>query len=678
MKFLLIIPLLVSWNFLFWGIIGIARYVVELSHRNHAVTATLLLSVGVFTLSKPSDSTALTLLNSAVLAGLVIYFLLSVPSEKRGSKLSHVAVVLVAAFSTYCWYYGSHWLGSLTPILQRALAWFLLILPAALLAVNLTSISGKDIDKSQPAHGMLNSKALVLTVLVSYFSFLTWLTFQSGYIDNASLSSAASKSSQTAHGSLTLTAFYFYFAIVFPIYLISIILNGRQLKLYQHLLFIVPASLLLGITSEFQTAAPNASQLSPWNLEYVSVALGIPLLLLIAIANLTSTRTATRSVSNAVNPSTTVFNRSHVAILIPAYNEGSGIRPTILSAIKLVGRKNVFVVNDASKDNTSDIVAQLQVNRINLINNMGKARALETAIRHFRLCENFEFLLILDADSEIDPDYLSHALPLFSDPEVSAVAGHAIPKWDKKTALSYGSFFISYRIKLYMITQAFLRYGQTTRHLNVSFIIPGFSSIYRTKIIPQIDIAAEGLVIEDFNMTFELHRKQLGRIAYSPKAAAYCHEPHSFSDYTSQIKRWHLGFWQTVLRHGLWQSRFIVALLFFMLESLVISSALVILPLLGFLAAVPMITDAALPAIFPNTSPSVFFAGLVLFFGLDYVGTVIVARITGISAMLWHGLFYFALRWLDALYFLITLPMAFFVKSNGRWTSPTRTSSNVT
>lgn len=371
------------------------------------------------------------------------------------------------------------------------------------------------------------------------------------------------------------------------------------------------------------------------------------------------------------------FSQHHVAILIPAYNESAGIKPTVDSAIKLVGADNVFVVNDCSSDDTSLIVQNLGVNFLNLQVNLGKAKALQTAINEFSICHRFEFLLILDADSEVDPDYLQYALPLFNDKGVAAVAGHAIPKWKKSKPFAYGSFFVAYRIKLYLMTQAFLRYGQTTKHLNVSFIVPGFSSIYRTRVLPDINIAAEGLVIEDFNMTFELHRKALGRIAYSPKAIAYCDEPHSLGDYNSQIKRWHLGFWQTVRRHGLWRSRFIVALIFFITESLVVSVALFLLPLIVLFNLLYAVSPDLIPGqliggIFLNSNSTLFFIGILIFLLLDYVGTLVVAFITRIPALAFHGLFFFILRWFDAAYFLVSLPMAFFVKSSGRWKSPER------
>lgn len=418
----------------------------------------------------------------------------------------------------------------------------------------------------------------------------------------------------------------------------------------------------------------NLSMDTPFTMAFASVAVSLWVFVVLFAGRVLAGKYMVQPASqySAGDANYRMFSKNHVAVLVPAYNEGAGIEPTIRSAVRLVRRENVFVVNDCSTDDTSKIVAKLGVNLLDLTTNMGKANALDTAIKFYDLCDKFQFLLILDADTEIDPHYLKYALPKFDNPEVSVVAGHAIPKWSKEQAYRWSSFYVAYRIKLYMMTQAFLRYGQTSMHLNVSFIVPGFSSIYRTSVIPEIEITAPGLVIEDFNMTFELHRKKLGKIAYSPNAVAYCHEPHSFSDYTSQIKRWHLGFWQTVRRHGFWKSTFSFALSLFVLESLIISLAFISLPFVGVNAVVSYFSSSSFLPISQSVSVQVFFIGVLIVFLLDMASTVVVAVITKKPALLWHGVFFFLLRWVDAFYFVVTIPMAFIVKSNGRWISPSR------
>ena len=60
---------------------------------------------------------------------------------------------------------------------------------------------------------------------------------------------------------------------------------------------------------------------------------------------------------------------------------------------------------------------------------MGKAGALEEGIRAFGLVERFSVVLLLDADTRLDPGYFQAALPLFDDPNIVAVAGCAHSNW---------------------------------------------------------------------------------------------------------------------------------------------------------------------------------------------------------------------------------------------------------
>ena len=55
--------------------------------------------------------------------------------------------------------------------------------------------------------------------------------------------------------------------------------------------------------------------------------------------------------------------------------------------------------------------------------NVGKAGALEDAIRRFKLIKRFPVVMLLDADTRVQPGYFDAALPLFENPEVVAVAG---------------------------------------------------------------------------------------------------------------------------------------------------------------------------------------------------------------------------------------------------------------
>ena len=240
-----------------------------------------------------------------------------------------------------------------------------------------------------------------------------------------------------------------------------------------------------------------------------------------------------------------------VAVIIPARNEEMIISATIRSVLRLVKPGNIHVVADGCDDDTGLIALSWGLNVLEPMPARGKAAGIEAVVRDFDLPGRFRVLLIVDADTELDEHYLERALPLFDDPEVVAVAGYAKASWRPQELTLMGRLLVAYRTRLYAVMQ-WIKYAQTWRRTNVTSIVPGFASMYRTSVLAQMDLNPPGLVIEDFNMTFEVHHKRLGKIAFRPDIGATTQDPDNLPDYYKQITRWQLGLWQTVRRHRLW------------------------------------------------------------------------------------------------------------------------------
>jgi cellulose synthase/poly-beta-1,6-N-acetylglucosamine synthase-like glycosyltransferase len=317
------------------------------------------------------------------------------------------------------------------------------------------------------------------------------------------------------------------------------------------------------------------------------------------------------------------------------------------------------------------------VHVLELSPNRGKARALSEAIRHFDLAGNFRVLLLLDADTRLSADYLQTGLPEFDDPDVVAVAGRVRCLLDPPPRTWIGRFLVAYRARLYVVAQLLVKYGQATRWANAVSIVPGFASMYRTDVLDRIDIEAPGLVIEDFNMTFEVHAKKLGRIAFRPDAAvAYTQDPDTPRDYVRQIRRWTLGFWQTVRLHGFHVGRFRVALVAQVAE-LISNSVLLLLMLPLMLFAVysqtfgetfghPTLMGWELVA---TLAPQIV---LVCFLLPDFTLTVIAAIALRRPTLLLLAPLLPVMRLLEAYVCLRSIPTALRTRSSGSWVSPTR------
>jgi biofilm PGA synthesis N-glycosyltransferase PgaC len=369
---------------------------------------------------------------------------------------------------------------------------------------------------------------------------------------------------------------------------------------------------------------------------------------------------------------------SDVAVLIPAHNEEPVIAATINSAVRLVPESNVHVIADGCTDATAEIARAAAVNVVELEPGRGKAGGIEAALKQFDIPRRFAALLIVDADTELDENYLARGLPLLDQPGVVAVAGYAKAGWRPEELSRMGRFLVAYRSRLYVVMQ-WLKYGQTWRYTNVTAIVPGFASMYRTSVLGRMDLNPPGLIIEDFNMTFELHRKQLGKIAFQTNVYATTQDPDNFRDYYRQVFRWHLGFWQTFRRHGLWPSGFSAALALFILEILIASAGIVLL-VAAFALLVPIVlVDETWEALgLGGGFDGVFgfallLAGSVLFLAaMDYLLTCVTALALRRPSLLLYGLGFLFLRFVDATLILRAIPQAWRGNSDGRWTSPTR------
>ena len=363
-----------------------------------------------------------------------------------------------------------------------------------------------------------------------------------------------------------------------------------------------------------------------------------------------------------------------VAVLIPAHNEEGNIRQTIEALKDIVPKDNIYVGSDASTDSTVAIVKSSGCTVDDIRPNRGKAKVLTYLLEKHDIYERFKAVMIVDADTLVDKDYMKYALPLFNNPQVAAVAGHCVTSWYHHKFPTWRMVFSAYRIRLWRILQYATRYGQAWKYTNMTSIIPGGSSVYRTSVIKQLEVDAPGLIIEDFNMTFEVHYKKLGKIAFNPKAFVINDEPYSMRDYVKQIRRWYLGFWQTYKRHGFRLNLFWFSISVYILELVLYSLFMLLVPatiaIFFYTGFQPFeLSIFGIPYITKTIS---FFDVLLGVFITDYLLTLIVAAIEKKGVLMLYGFLFLPIRLVEGFMYLFTILLAFIVKSDGRWASPKR------
>lgn len=360
--------------------------------------------------------------------------------------------------------------------------------------------------------------------------------------------------------------------------------------------------------------------------------------------------------------------RDAVAILIAARNEQPVIERTLARAAGQLPPSQIYVVSDASTDRTAECVRAIGANVLELTPNRGKAGALAAGIEHFRLCSDYEVIVIVDADTELSENYLESGLKLFEDSAVAAVAGMAHTMWRLGDLPVLGRILITYRERFYLLAQYMLKFGQGWAPIDAVIIAPGCASMYRAAALSQLHVDAPGLVIEDFNMSFATHRQRLGRIAFHPHAAvAYTEDPTNLRDYRRQVSRWALGYWQTVLRSRWRRGKFDLAL--GLLSAEVVTSCLVfVLVVVALLASLVGALDSRADLVSPHVAVEV---GLGLA-APDLLISLVVATARRQPAFVMWALAFPFLRVLDSALNLRSLVRAFTTHSSGRWVSPAR------
>jgi len=245
-------------------------------------------------------------------------------------------------------------------------------------------------------------------------------------------------------------------------------------------------------------------------------------------------------VKKGKKPLTTPVKRRKMALLLPGRDEELIIATTIKSALK-AGQKleDIYVVDDGSTDDTrKQALTMLPAGNVLSIPNGGKARAVMAGIAFFEIEKRYQWLHVADADSIFGPDYFRLYRRKLNGKKYAVAVGFV--------QSLRGNWISRYRAFCYTYGQHILRRFQSW--MGMISVFPGPITCFRTDIIKDLDFTAESLT-EDFDLTLQVHRKQLGGIKFIPEAVNYTQDPQTLRDFIKQTKRWQRGFFQGVVKH---------------------------------------------------------------------------------------------------------------------------------
>jgi poly-beta-1,6-N-acetyl-D-glucosamine synthase len=253
----------------------------------------------------------------------------------------------------------------------------------------------------------------------------------------------------------------------------------------------------------------------------------------------------------------------NIAIMIPAHNEETVLRGTIDALFEAgANPADIYVVDDASKDKTSEIAHNCGVKLLTLTANCGKAVALRKLFHYYLLSDRYEFVILLDADTKVDNLFLqAFSISVDTHPDVALYVGQVVS--------AKGGFISAGRAVEYAIGQDLFKSGMSEHGL--IFVAPGCASMYRSAILKQLKFEGDTLA-EDMDLTMQVQRMR-EKIVYVPDAIVITQDPGSVKDYIKQVTRWFRGTWQVMLKHRVLsigkKQKVDLTMIFLMLDALI-------------------------------------------------------------------------------------------------------------
>ncbi|WP_406044883.1 bifunctional polysaccharide deacetylase/glycosyltransferase family 2 protein [Micromonospora sp. NBC_00898] len=269
-------------------------------------------------------------------------------------------------------------------------------------------------------------------------------------------------------------------------------------------------------------------------------------LLLIAVGLLTLARTlllfgyAVRHARRRRAPTWSWGDRitEPVTVIVPAYNE----RTTIAAAVRSLASGThpgveVLVVDDESDDGTAEEVERLGLAGVRVVRvpGGGKAAALNAGVALAR----HDLLVMVDADTVVDPDALHRLVQPFGDPRVGAVAGNV--KVGNRRRLIGRWQHIEYVIGFSLDRRLY-----DTLHCMPT--IPGALGAFRREAVLAAGGLSRATLAEDTDLTMGIHRAGW-RVVYEETAVARTEAPSTLPQLWRQRYRWSYGTMQALWRH---------------------------------------------------------------------------------------------------------------------------------
>jgi cellulose synthase/poly-beta-1,6-N-acetylglucosamine synthase-like glycosyltransferase/spore germination protein YaaH/peptidoglycan/xylan/chitin deacetylase (PgdA/CDA1 family) len=234
-------------------------------------------------------------------------------------------------------------------------------------------------------------------------------------------------------------------------------------------------------------------------------------------------------------PAPALFSKK-VCVIVPAYNEEINAVKTIRNLLQQeYSNFGIIFVDDGSTDNTFKNVQQAFANhakvKVYTKPNGGKASALNYGIRH----TDSEYVVCIDADTQLMPDAIQKMMKYFYDERVAAVAGNVKVGNEKNILTTWQSIE-------YTTAQNFDR--RAFDYVNGISVVPGAIGAFKTSAIKEAGGFTTDTLAEDCDLTIRILRN--GHIIRNcSDAIAVTESPETLKQFMKQRFRWSYGIMQS-------------------------------------------------------------------------------------------------------------------------------------
>ncbi len=235
---------------------------------------------------------------------------------------------------------------------------------------------------------------------------------------------------------------------------------------------------------------------------------------------------------HAISRANYVGKRPLVSVVIPARNEQSVIKRTIGSALSQSYQNiEVLVICHNCSDNTYLKASEFNDNRVRAFDLKtelaGKGLALDFAAEQSK----GKYLLVLDSDGILKPDFIDTALPLFDRSNVAAVQGKLL---SSNRNYNLVTKLLALEGDLYSIP-----FMTVKSLIDRRTPLGGTGYIVRRDILQAVGGFGNAL-IDDFELSFRLFRNKY-RIVFAPLSIEYDEKPPEIPLMLRQRSRWVKG-----------------------------------------------------------------------------------------------------------------------------------------